>query len=71
MGTRPCSLPATHDALLARDASPAYKRGTYDFARFYGLLIDGIQIGYVNGFAYHQVMPAPEAEMPEAPDEHT
>ena len=44
---------------------PAYKRGTKDFARFYGLLIDGIQIGYVNGFAYHQVMPAPEAEIPE------
>jgi pyruvate,water dikinase len=43
----------------------AYKRGTYDFARFYGLLIEGIQIGYVNGFAYHQVMPAPEAEIPE------
>src|SRR5262252_4569924 len=43
---------------------PAYKKGTYDFARFYGLLIEGIEIGYVNGFAYHQVMPAPEAEIP-------
>src|SRR5215467_11316710 len=44
---------------------PAYKRGTKDFARFYGLLIDGIQIGYVHGFGYNQVMPAPEAEIPE------
>src|ERR1051326_2143070 len=42
---------------------PAFKKGTNDFARFYGLLIDGIQIGYVNGFAYNQVRPAPEAEI--------
>ena len=44
---------------------PAFKRGTNDFARFYGMLIDGIQIGYVNGFGYNQVLPAPEAEVPE------
>ena len=29
------------------------------------MLIDGLQIGYVNGFGYNQVMPAPEAEIPE------
>jgi rifampicin phosphotransferase len=44
---------------------PAFKKGTNDFARFYGLLIDGIQIGYVNGFGYNQLMSAPEAEIPE------
>jgi len=44
---------------------PAFKKGTNYFARFYGLLIDGIQVGYVNGFGYNQVMPAPEAEIPE------
>src|SRR5439155_14276516 len=27
--------------------------------------IDGIRVGYVNGFGYNQVMPAPEAEIPE------
>jgi phosphohistidine swiveling domain-containing protein len=43
---------------------PAFKRGTNDFARFYGLLIDGLQIAYVSGFAYNQVIPAPEAEIP-------
>jgi phosphohistidine swiveling domain-containing protein len=41
------------------------KRGTNDFARFYGMLIDGIQVCYVNGFAYNQVPPAPDAELPE------
>ncbi|HSU56722.1 MAG TPA: PEP-utilizing enzyme [Candidatus Dormibacteraeota bacterium] len=43
---------------------PAFKKGTNDFARFYGLLIDGLQSAYVNGFAYNQVVPAPEAEIP-------
>ncbi|HEY8171950.1 MAG TPA: hypothetical protein VIH21_02590, partial [Dehalococcoidia bacterium] len=43
----------------------AFKQGTNDFARFYGMLIDGLQIGYVNGIGYNQVVPAPEAEIPE------
>lgn len=43
---------------------PSFKRGTNDFARFYGLLIDGLQIAYVSGFAYNQVLPAPESEIP-------
>ena len=44
---------------------PSIKRGTNDFARFYGMLIDGLQTSYVNGFGYNQVLPAPEAEIPE------
>src|SRR6516165_607317 len=43
---------------------PAFKKGTNDFARFYGLLIDGLQMGYVNGFGYRQVLPVPGAEVP-------
>lgn len=44
---------------------PAFRKGTNDFARFYGLLIDGLQIAYVNGFGYNQVVPAPDAEIPQ------
>ena len=44
---------------------PAFRQGTQDFARFYGLLINGLQMGYVNGFAYRQVLPAPDAEIPQ------
>jgi hypothetical protein len=44
---------------------PSFKIGTNDFTRFYGLLIDGLQIGYVNGFGYNQVLPAPDAEIPQ------
>jgi pyruvate,water dikinase len=43
---------------------PALKKGTNDFARFYGLLIDGLQMGYVNGFGYRQILPVPDAEIP-------
>jgi len=43
----------------------ALRAGTQDFARFYGMLIDGLQMAYVQGFGYNQVVPGPEAEMPE------
>jgi pyruvate,water dikinase len=42
-----------------------FKKGTNDFARFFGLLMDGLQMGYVNGFGYRQVLPVPEVEIPE------
>src|SRR5262245_26307886 len=49
-----------------QETHPAsFRQGTNDFARFYGMLIDGLQVGYVNGFAYNQVVPAPEPELPE------
>ncbi len=44
---------------------PAFRKGTSDFSRFYGYVIDGVQMAYVNGFGYNQVMPAPQAEIPE------
>jgi phosphohistidine swiveling domain-containing protein len=42
-----------------------FKRGTNDFARYYGMLIDGLEMGYVNGFAYNTVRPAPDEEVPQ------
>jgi rifampicin phosphotransferase len=44
---------------------PFFKRGTNDFARFYGMLIDGLQMSYVKGFGYNQMLPTPEAEIPQ------
>ena len=43
----------------------AFKRGTSEFARFYGLLIESLEMAYVNGFAYKIVRPAPGAELPQ------
>jgi len=39
-------------------------QGTNDFARFYGMLIDGLHYHYVNGFAYSQMAPAADADIP-------
>src|SRR2546430_1861701 len=42
-----------------------FRPGTNDFARYYGMLIDGLQATYPNGFAYNQVVPAPDDEIPQ------
>lgn len=41
-----------------------YLQGTHEFSQYYGLLIDGLRMAYVNGFAYYQVLPVREAERP-------
>ncbi len=61
----PVHFPRPVTRYFAEIHPAAFKRGTNDFARYYGMIIDGLEIGYVNGFAYNQVMPAPEAELPE------
>jgi pyruvate,water dikinase len=42
----------------------AYGRGTGDFARFYGMLIDSLGAAYVHGFGYRSMVPAAEDEIP-------
>jgi pyruvate,water dikinase len=42
----------------------AFARGTGDFARFYGMLIGGLEMAYVNGFAYKRVGPLADDEVP-------
>jgi rifampicin phosphotransferase len=37
----------------------AFEHGTADFARFYGMLLGGLRMTYVNGFAYK--LPAPQS----------
>jgi rifampicin phosphotransferase len=43
----------------------AFKQGTSDFARYYGMLLGGMEIAYINGFAYNSLTLAPEAEIPQ------
>ena len=43
----------------------SFKRGTREFARSYGMLIDGLEMAYVNGFAYKIVRPVAESELPQ------
>ncbi|MEA2198094.1 MAG: rifampicin phosphotransferase [Solirubrobacteraceae bacterium] len=42
-----------------------FKRGCAEFASYYGMLIDGLETGYVNGFAYNRPAPVPEEEIPQ------
>lgn len=42
----------------------AFKRGTSEFAGFYGLLIDALEMAYINGFAYKSVRPVAYEEVP-------
>jgi len=41
-----------------------FKQGTHDFAVYYGMLIDGMEIAYLNGFAYNHMRTVEEAEVP-------
>jgi pyruvate,water dikinase len=43
----------------------AFKRGFRDFTRYYGMLIDTLDMAYVNGFAYKTVRPVAEDEVPQ------
>jgi rifampicin phosphotransferase len=43
----------------------AFAKGTSDFASYYGMLIGGLSMAYVNGIGYKQVWPAPEDEIPQ------
>ncbi len=60
----PVHFPRPVTRYFSQTHPAGFKQGTNDFARFYGMLIDGLQSGYVNGFAYNQVVPAPDAEVP-------
>src|SRR5205807_1610461 len=42
----------------------AFKRGVSDFTRFYGMLLDTLEMEYVNGFAYKTAWPVAEGEVP-------
>jgi pyruvate,water dikinase len=43
----------------------AFKRGSSEFARSYGMLIDALEMAYVNGFGYKIVRAVPETELPQ------
>ena len=61
----PVHFPRPATRYWAETHPEPFKRGTAEFARGYGMLIDGIEMSYVQGFAYKTVRPAPESEIPE------
>ena len=43
----------------------SFVAGTSDFARYYGMLMGGLTMSYVNGFGYKMALPPPEEEIPQ------
>jgi pyruvate,water dikinase len=42
-----------------------FQRGTRDFMAYYGTVLDGLESRYVNGFAYNQMKPVSDDEIPQ------
>src|SRR5207248_6075151 len=42
-----------------------FRRGFSEFTKYYGMLIDTLDMAYVNGFAYRTTVPVAESEVPE------
>jgi phosphohistidine swiveling domain-containing protein len=60
----PVHFPRPSTRYFQETHPPAFEEGTSDFARLYGMIINGLRMRYVNGFGYRQVLPAPEADIP-------
>jgi pyruvate,water dikinase len=43
----------------------AFAKGTSEFSAFFGMLLGGLRMEYVNGIGYIQPQPAPESEIPQ------
>jgi rifampicin phosphotransferase len=42
-----------------------FRRGVAEFTRYYGMLLGGMQMSYINGFAYRAMTPVSQDEIPE------
>jgi rifampicin phosphotransferase len=42
-----------------------FGRGVAEFCRYYGMLLGGMQMSYVNGFAYRSITPVSDDQIPE------
>src|SRR5436190_16432494 len=61
----PVHMPRPMTRYFQETHPPAFKKGTNHFARFYGLLIDGLQMSYVNGFGFMLFQQTPAYEIPQ------
>jgi rifampicin phosphotransferase len=57
-------LPRAVTRYWAETHPAAFLRGTSEFTAFYGMLIGGLSMTYINGFGYKAVEPLPDEEVP-------
>ena len=60
----PVHFPRPSTRYMAETQPEPFRRGVQDFTRFYGMLIDGLEYRFVNGFAYKTVHPVAPEEIP-------
>jgi pyruvate,water dikinase len=61
----PVHFPRPATRYYAETHPEPFRRGTQEFARFYGMLIDGLEYRYVNGFPYKTMHPVAPEEVPQ------
>ena len=60
----PVHFPRPVTRYLTETHPEPFRRGVQDFTRFYGMLIDGLEYRFVNGFVYRTVRPVAPEEIP-------
>ena len=60
----PVHFPRPVTRYLTETHPEPFRRGVQDFTRFYGMLIDGLEYKFVNGFVYRTVHPVAPEEIP-------
>ncbi len=61
----PVHFPRPATRYFAETHPEPFRRGVQDFACFYGMLIDGLEYRYVNGFPYKTIHPVAPEEIPQ------
>lgn len=64
-GLDPVHFPRPVTRYWAETHPEPFAAGTGDFSRFLGMLVGGLKTVYVNGFAYNQIGPVPDEEVPQ------
>ena len=60
----PVHFPRPATRYLAENHPSHFARGVREFMAYYGMLLEGMEMQFVNGFAYRALRPVPEAEVP-------
>ncbi len=61
----PVHFPRPVTRYWAETHPAAIRRGTQDFASYYGMLFDGLESAYLHGYAYNTMRPVADAEIPQ------
>ena len=60
----PVHFPRPVTRYLTETHPEPFRRGVQDFTRFYGMLIDGLEYRFVNGFVYKTIRPVEPEDIP-------